>query len=363
MVAQAAPTVTVTAPTGTITIPSPTITWTETLGAGVQVTYQARTFSAAQYGAIGFSPGTSAASDDSGVVASAALTYTTASGLLNGAYRSYVQITQTGGQGSAWAYHAFTVSVTEPAAPTLTATASTDGTTGCPVISLSVAGNNSGGWLGYDGAAILRSDGVYVRNASLTNLLPYNAVTDTATIEDPEVTPGVAYTYTATTYATITGYVYVSAASTGASASVSTAGFWLFDPLNTPGAITVPVMTLNAPVRYELSAAHYPIGNPTQTSYPTVVSSGYMSGDGTAKIQTFTAANYAGLAALLTVGRCVCISSPFGEFYYARLGPQPGGMASGTGNKALDVTLLPSAATSPVRTLNVSWVGIARPAV
>jgi DNA-binding beta-propeller fold protein YncE len=144
VVAQVAPVVTVTGPTGTVTSSSPLVTWTSTLGgSAVQIAYQVRTFTSAQYGAGGFSPGTSTASDDSGVVVSTYPFSIVATSLTNGAYRSYVQVTGTGPEQSAWAYTGYTVTKDEPATPTITATATTDGATGCPVIALTASCNNN----------------------------------------------------------------------------------------------------------------------------------------------------------------------------------------------------------------------------
>jgi hypothetical protein len=520
VVARAAPTVTVTGPTGASTSTNPVVTWTETLAGGAsQIAYQVRTFSAAQYGAGGFSAGTSTATDDSGLVSGAALTYTIATALPGGTWESYVQITETGPEVSAWTnYTSFTTVVDEPATPTITATASTDGATGCPVVSLVVAGGNNllsqvdasfetgigtfagtnatltqsatmyldgayslrssatttggvsaasgyyavlpntaysalvssiaaatsrttsvgihwytsahasistssgsgvanntstwtqataaatspataafativvattasasselqywddvglfvgttsiwsrGGILGYDYVAILRSDGLYVRNASLTNPYDLNNTTDTGTVEDFEVVPGTAYTYTAVVVANLGGGSYLTspASSATGAAMLYTTGWWFLNPLVPSGAISPAVLS---PVisQTEQSAAHYPIGSGTGITYPTVVSSGFNGQDGTAAIQTFTAADYAAVVALLIGGQTVFISSPFGVVYYVHFGPQPGGMSSGTGNKARVAALLASTLTAPVQSIAVSWVAQSRPAV
>jgi YVTN family beta-propeller protein len=76
-------------------------------------------------------------------VVSAALSSIVATSLTNGAYRSYVQVTGTGPEQSAWAYTGYTVTKDEPATPTITATATTDGATGCPVIALTASCNNN----------------------------------------------------------------------------------------------------------------------------------------------------------------------------------------------------------------------------
>ena len=61
--------------------------------------------------------------------------------LVNGtSYRAFVQIEQTGGQTSAWAFTTFTITADVPATPVVTATQTTDPATGCPIIKVQVQG-------------------------------------------------------------------------------------------------------------------------------------------------------------------------------------------------------------------------------
>jgi hypothetical protein len=138
--AQAVPVVTVTAPSGSISAARPVVIWSTSFPSGAsETTYQVRTFSAAQYGAGGFNPATSPATDDSGAVSSTSATqYQVATSLPAGtSYRSYVQVVETGNEASGFlAFGAFTVVLDLPPTPTLTAVATTDPTTGCPMIQL-----------------------------------------------------------------------------------------------------------------------------------------------------------------------------------------------------------------------------------
>jgi len=120
----AQPTVTVSNPTGTITTSAaPDVQWafSDTDGE-TQAYYQVKVFSAAQYGAGGFSPLTSTATYDSGEVGStddAAVIGT----LLNaGTYRCYVR-TAKGVNGqpfwSDYAFSSFVLSFTPPSIPTM----------------------------------------------------------------------------------------------------------------------------------------------------------------------------------------------------------------------------------------------------
>jgi hypothetical protein len=221
----------------------------------------------------------------------------------------------------------------------------------------------AGGFVGNDYVAILRSDGVYVRNASLANPYDLNNTTDTGTVEDFEVTPGVAYTYTAVVVANISGSIYTSSTSSATGAvTLTTSAWWIFNPLATPTATQAIVQGFTIS-QIEQSAAHYPIGSGTGITYPTILSSGFNGQDGVATVKTVSMANLAAITALLTCGQTVFLSSPFGMTYYARIGPQPGGMSSGTGNVAKNAALQSSALANPVNLVNMSWVAQPRPTV
>lgn len=143
---QVPPTVTVTGPTGIIFLPNPTITWTDTVSVGTsEVTYRAILYSAAQYGATGFNPGTGPSVYDSGVSDPYALIQTTPDKtLVTGTYRAYVQITETNGIPSAWAFIQFAVEIENPNEPDLlSATSTTDPVTKLPIIALVFQGHDN----------------------------------------------------------------------------------------------------------------------------------------------------------------------------------------------------------------------------
>jgi hypothetical protein len=142
--AQVGPVVTVTGPTGIFEEVStaPVVTWTAAIPGGAsQIAWQVRTFSIAQYNAVGFLPSISPATDDSGVTSGSATSYQVQTALPPTTYQSYVAVTETGPLTSGWtAYTSYLVAVDEPATPSLTAVVSTDPATGVPVISLAVQG-------------------------------------------------------------------------------------------------------------------------------------------------------------------------------------------------------------------------------
>ena len=125
----AKPTLTVTAPTGTLTdANTPTVTWTETLDSdgGPQTKYEVKVFSAAQYGAGGFDPSTSAATYTSGTLSGSALSHDVTTALANATYRAYVRVGQTVNSTTHWSdwdYEGFVENVTPPDAPAITLTA------------------------------------------------------------------------------------------------------------------------------------------------------------------------------------------------------------------------------------------------
>ncbi len=137
--AHAPPTVVVTAPTGTVTTGRPLVDWTATPGTGASITgYRIRLFTSTKYTAAGFTPGTSTATWDSGQIAGNPGTAKVGITLVaSKTYRAYVRVAETGTEYSAWAYSTFTTDYTVPAAPTVTATATT-AASGYPIIRLTI---------------------------------------------------------------------------------------------------------------------------------------------------------------------------------------------------------------------------------
>jgi len=122
----AQPTVTVSAPTGTITTSAdPDVTWAYAdTDNETQAYYQIKVFTAAQYGAGGFSASTSTATYDSGEVASSDQTAVVGNLLLNGTYRAYVRVAKVVNGSpffSSYAFSGFVLNNTVPTVPTLSA--------------------------------------------------------------------------------------------------------------------------------------------------------------------------------------------------------------------------------------------------
>jgi hypothetical protein len=135
-------------------------------------------------------------------------------------------------------------------------------------------------------------------------------------------------------------------------------GFWFVDPTNYSSAVDPLVTTWN-PSQTEQSSANQVLNQTTQN----VVAGAMGATDMTASASTFSAAVYQALWNLVTSQKTIFVSDPFGLSYYFRLGPQPGGMSSGAGNKTHDTQLNTSIAAAPYRTVAMTGIGQARPAV
>lgn len=171
--AVALPTPVITGPTGFTTAPNPMVTWTETLGGGLfQTNFRVIIYSLAQTLAPGFAPGSVPNLADSGLQTSAALFWGAPSNAIpNGtSCVAYLQIVETGGISSAWVSSAFTVNFGAPNNPDLSAVPSVDTASGCPIIALSVQGQDNllsaadasfvgtiGGWAEASGPATVAS--------------------------------------------------------------------------------------------------------------------------------------------------------------------------------------------------------------
>ena len=206
---------------------------------------------------------------------------------------------------------------------------------------------------------IQRSDGAYVRNASIAN--PASVTDSSLAISDYEAVPTVEYTYTAYILQDFGGGITaISSPTTSNSVTLITTGWWELLPNEVDTAINAQVIEWAAQVT-EQSTAHLVLGQAT----PNVVTNTMGKTDGTATFETFDPTVYNALENLLQSQSTVFVSSPWGpvDTAYVRFGPQTGGSSSGTGNKVKDSTLLPSTFANMHRTTAVTWVAQARPPV
>jgi hypothetical protein len=218
-----------------------------------------------------------------------------------------------------------------------------------------------GGLLGSAGIVILRSDGVYVRNASVANPAIIPSTTQSVAVNDYEVIPGVAYTYQALVQATEGSSTVQSTYCAPVGAAISTGlGFWEFDPLNPAASATPAQPTGWNPSQIIQSTAHPVLGQTTMN----LVQYAVQQPDFSATFETFSNATYNAFKALTLSQRTVFVSQPYGEGpYYFNLAPQPGGGGGGSGNTAHSTNLYPSAPGAPMRSVAVTAIGAPRPAV
>jgi hypothetical protein len=223
------------------------------------------------------------------------------------------------------------------------------------------AGLGRGGFMGVTSLYILRSDGLAVRGASYANPLPIPTTSQSVTIYDYECVPTVTYTYTSYTIYNPNPNVYImSLPDTSNLVTFNTTQWWEIDPTNPPSAVAAQP-TQWQPVNTEQSQAHIVAGQPTMN----MVANAVMHQDFQATFETFHTDTYQALDTLTKSQRIIFVSSPWGvlDSGYFRFGPQTGGMSSGVGNQTKNTTLLPSTASQPHRTIQVTAVAQQRPGV
>lgn len=226
-------------PTGVQALSSVAISWTHTPGSdgGAQTRYQARIFSAAEYGVSGFTPGSSPATWDSGEVASSAFS-TTSGALANSTtYRCYIRTAQTingSPHWAEWAFSSFTTSFTTANITSVTVTG--DSTLARHRITIA-RDTGTANWLTFD---LQRSDDAGTTWVAVRGATGATPPGDVWIGYDYEGTNGVAAIYRArANTATITGPWTTSTGATWTSTD-----HWLKD-LRSPGNnVTVEISTM-----------------------------------------------------------------------------------------------------------------------
>jgi hypothetical protein len=225
------------------TIMDGTVTWEVNLafassGAAtitpVQTSYRVIIYSSTQYTASGFTPGSGGSVFDTGQVASAVtwsvpVTTYLADGTL---YRAYVQITESGGSASTWAYSSFVTSFTAPAQPSFSANGGSDYVSGAPLVNLSVTGHDTGSLRGNVTAMIEYSDnqgGNWYALRNGTAVLPYG--NQNFAVADREVPSGFTRLYRCLLVGTVSGSTVSSTWVQIQATSPSRLVWWLKDPL------------------------------------------------------------------------------------------------------------------------------------
>lgn len=261
----AKPVTDVAAPSGTITnTNTPAVQWVNTLDpdGGGQRFYEVKIFTAAQYGAGGFSPDTSTPTQTSGETTSSVDLWRPLP-LASATYRAYVRVSQDGVTWSDWDYTSFVVSVAAPGAPTVAVTAqNTDGR-------IRVVVTSAVGGVTTDLIEVQRSaDGGTTWEFCRTDriLLPSGGV---AKVWDFEAPNGVSMLYRARGSAAYSGGEYAASAwTTSSPVTWTSTDQWLKNPNYPALNVKVTVAAFGETQR----AARQTVFQPLGATYPIVVS-------------------------------------------------------------------------------------------
>lgn len=248
--ARTPPAVNITSPTGgTANVTSPPAEWTAVLAPGTTQTQYHVVWESGAYSTV---PGSGTSVADTGVVNSAAGTAPCPATLTNGtAYRMFVQLWETGGEDSGWAYVTFTVQVTPPSTPVLTLTPGTDVATGAPTVTVLATVADGAEYDHTDTTVQVQAsvDGgatwVPVRDIA-TNTLATALALDAsgqATVIDAEALFGSPTLYRANATGTASGLTITGAWSDPVTATLDVTQCWIIDPLDLSTALHVPVRT------------------------------------------------------------------------------------------------------------------------
>lgn len=231
----------------------------------------------------------------------------------------------------------------------------------CGIFPGTVTQWTAGGFYGAGTIAITRSDGLLVRNASTANPLSLPAPNESAYVNDYEIVPGVAYTYTGIVSVVTGGATIVSRMSAYTPpVTLTSTEWWEFDPTNPSGATHAQPVHWQ-PVNMEQASAHQVLSQSTMNVVANVV----LGQDFEGTFEIFHPAVYTAFQALLVSQQILFISSPWGttDSGYFRVGPMPGGLSMGMGTQAKQTQLLPSTPSGPHRTVAVTAVAALRPLV
>lgn len=337
-------TVTVSAPTGTVTATAtPNVAWSVSDPDGDPATwYQVKIFNSTAYSAGSFDPSVSTASWDSGQVLSGDVSTTVGTYLLGASYRAYVRTAKTINGSpfwSGWAYSAFTISLTAPTVPTLSATwsATTNsvaltmtGATASPTFTyqqydIQRTIGNSGNWTDVRDGIGRDPNGSYV-----------------VTLTDYEAARGVTVGYRCRSVGYLGDNVIASAWSSTSTVSTTNDGTWWLKAMTSPtlndGGVSV-LSGLDTSVEEQIG-----VFRPLGRTRPVVLSQAIGGEDGNYEIVTYGAAEHDTVWALITHQGTLLVQDPFGTQKYIRI---IGRQKNKTG-----------AATNPIHRIQVNYVEV-----
>lgn len=310
--------VTVSAPAGTITnTASPDVTWAYTDPDNeAQAYYEVKVFSQAQYSAGGFSADTSVATWESGEVGSTDVTVPVGTLLLNGTFRAYVRAAKVVNNTpfwSAWAYSQFTLNLTPPPTPTLTATWSA--VTGAATIT--VNGSTPTGFT-YQRLQVQRSDD---GGATYTDIRDGESITpngsEDAVILDYEAPRGITVYYRARSVGYVGDNIVATVWTTPQQILVTNDNLWWFKAV-TDSSLNVSGVPVQANLSVQVDEPNT-VFRPLGTDRPKVVAGKLQGEDGSYSIVTTTTAQWNSMEPILKHQGVILVQDPFGDQKYVRI--------------------------------------------
>lgn len=337
------PTTTATAPTGAITTTAlPDVSWTYADSESeAQSYYQAKVFTAAQYGAAGFDPEITPPVWDSGVVPSVDTTTTVQEYLADGTYRVYVKTAKTVNGApfwSAWAFSGFTISLTKPTTPTLAASWNQ----ALGKVTLTATGAALPAGFSSQVYEVQRSDDAGTTWALVRDgddLEPNSSYV--ASVIDYEAPRQVVH-YRVRSVGDYAGNGIASAWSASLAVTVTNDGLWWFKVTTAPSANIGGVRVLSG---LDLrQGGQVGVFRPIGRSKSIVIEGALAGMDGSYEVHCSTAATWTALAAVVRSRATVLVQDPFGEQKYVRFT-----------DRSITQTGTPS---SPIRVVTLPYVEV-----
>ena len=228
-----------------------------------------------------------------------------------------------------------------------------------------------GGYAGTEIISILRSDGLYVRNAGYTtsvpggpdyisvasggNCTPLNFPSQSLVLYDYESVPEEAYTFVLEVQAG--GGAYASAVAGPITFSLAGAQWWLIDPV-TPSLSVEATVTAQTTSSYKLTGANYQLSDATTPQLPSVTTMASFGESGTITVQTQSPTEFGSLKALVSYNDTKLMINPFSQGLYVSIAvADPTG---GTSGEAHSSTFKGGTAANPYRESSLTYTQVGR---
>jgi hypothetical protein len=288
----------------TTTKPTASITYTDPEGDAMAKSVY-RWFPSATYGAGGFDPATSVAFDETTVTDRNVFQAQTNKDLANGTWRAYVRATDAAGDVSAWAFKQFTMSVTVPPTPAVTA-ALPDSGTWTTSVTVTAGGGTAAGF----SARCEFSDDGGATWDTLADPVPYPASgPKVVTIADIEAPFNRSRSYRALTVNDLLS----SAASSGVTAVLQSDDWVLTDPTTGVGG-DVEAIPEWGHHRPSGGTALHAVGR--KNAIVSRTAAGVGGREFALTVRTRNHAQFDALETLVDPGRTLQLRNPFGESLY-----------------------------------------------